>query len=193
MKLLKLLPLFLFLPLALLAQDLTIKEANVKMGKSKLWCFSTTYKYDKAITAETIEGNIERANFKRSSHKKGFNIYRGVSWPAISNTRCDYYYKVKSKKGKTTVYFSASKGYDNFVTSANDPEISGNIKTFLQNLDGQIANALAIKGKEQELKSIEEKNEVINKQLEESKKQEAAKAQELQKLKRAQAAPAPVK
>ncbi|MCF8451490.1 MAG: hypothetical protein K9G49_16580 [Taibaiella sp.] len=193
MKLLQVLLLALLIPSLIFAQEVTVKEGNVKMGKTKIWCYQATYNYDKAITIETIEADLGRANLKRTKKKKGFCIYRGVSWAEMSNNKADYIYKTKTKKGKTTVYLSASKGYDNFVTTKTEPEFAGKIIAYLNKLNGEIANTLAIRAKEQELKSIEKKNEEINKQLAESKKQEAEKAKELQNLKRVQTAPAPVK
>ena len=61
-----------------------------------------------------------------------------------------------------------------------------------QALDGQIAQELAIMQKEQEMKDLAKKNEALNKQLNDGKTQEAKKAQELNKLKKAQTAPLPV-
>jgi hypothetical protein len=195
MKLSKLLLLALLLPYYIFAHGggVPVKEGKVKMGKTKLWCFIAEYPYDKAITVETIEKDIQGANIKRTSRKKGFSIYRGVSWHTFSNNKGDYYYKVKNKKGKTTLYFCASKGYDNYVTSTNDAETTTKITNFLHELSHKIETAKAILEKESELKTIEKKNAEINKQLEESKKQEAQKTNEIKTLKKMQTAPAPVK
>ncbi len=194
MKTLRLFLLIVLFPFTISAQNIEIKEGNAKMAKTKLWCFSTTYRYDKSLAIEAIEAKIASANIKRSARKKGFSIYRGVSWSSIvPNNKADYYYKVKGKKGKTTFYFCASKGYDNYVTTAKEPELAKNIITLLQTLDADMATAAAIKAKELELKSIEEKNAEINKQLEETKKQENQKAKEIEALKKKQIAPDPVK
>jgi len=181
-------------PFTVSAQNIEIKEGTTKMAKTKLWCFSTVYKYDKSLAIEAIEAKLTGANIKRSARKKGFSIYRGVSWPSlIPNTKADYYYKVKSKKGKTTLYFCASKGYDNYITTTKEPELARNIINLLQTLDTDMATAAAIKTKELELKTISEKNAEINKQLEATKKQENEKAKEIDALKKKQIAPAPVK
>lgn len=193
MQLMKILFIALLVPFVTFGHGGTINEGNEKMGKTKIWCFSTVFPYEKSITIETIEKTLANANLKRSARKKNFMIYRGATWPAMSHNKCDYYYKVKSKKGKTTVYLAVSKGYDNFVTTANDADISKNIKDYLDELGHKIVNAIAIKEKEAELKQIEKKNAEINKQLEQSKKEEAEKAKELQSLKKVQTAPAPVK
>jgi hypothetical protein len=194
MRIVRFLLLIALFPFTVSAQNIEIKEGSAKMAKTKLWCFSTTYKYDKSLAVETIEGKLASANLKRSARKKGFSIYRGVSWSTIiPNNKADYYYKVRGKKGKTTFYFCASKGYDNYVTTANEPELARNIVTLLQTLDTDMATAASIRAKELELKSISEKNADINKQLEETKKQESQKAKEIDALKKKQAAPDPVK
>jgi len=189
----RLLLLVLILPFGLWGQDIKIKEGPVKMGKTKLWCFSARYNYDKTATTEAMEQNISRANIKRSSRKKGFSKYKGVSWTTFSNTSCDYYYKVRSKKGRSTVYLCVSKGYDNYVTSTSDAAIAGNINTYLQNLNEQIAQIADLKQKEVELKAMEKKNAEAQKQLDAAKKEEAEKAKQLQQAKRIQAEQPPVK
>lgn len=171
----------------------TIKEGNEKMGKTKVWCFSTTLPFAKDVTIETIERSLAKANLKRSTRKKKFMIYRGISWRKISENKCDFYYKVKSKGGKTTIYIAVSKGYDNFVTTQNDDEIAGNIKDYLDDLEHVISHEVAIRQKEAELKKIEMKNAEANKKLEQSKKEEAERAKEIQTMKKVQTAPAPVK
>jgi hypothetical protein len=194
MRSLRFLLIIAFFPFTVSAQNIEIKEGSAKMAKTKLWCFSTVYKYDKSMAIEAIEAKISGANIKRSARKKGFSIYRGVSWPSvIPNNKADYYYKVKGKKGKTTLYFCASKGYDNYVTTTKEPELARNIVNLLQTLDTDMATAAAIKAKELELKSINEKNAEINKQLEATKKQQSDKAKEIDALKKQQKAPDPVK
>ncbi len=193
MKLIKLLLVALIFPFITNAQEVLVREGNEKMGKTKLWCFSATYPYDKSITIDIMEKNIADANMKRSSRKKGFSIYRGVTWQTISNKKGDYYYKIRSKKGKTTVYLCASSGYDNYVTTKTDPETAGSIVRYFQKMDGQIKTAIAIKEKEKELLEISEKNAEIKKQLDKTKENEAQKTKEIENLKKQQAAPPAVK
>lgn len=193
MRILKVILVMFLFPMLATAQEITVKEGNEKMGKTKLWCFSAVYPHDKNTTIEIMEQNIADANIKRSSRKKGFMIYKGVTWAAISNKKGDYYYKIKSKKGKTTVYLCASTGYDNYVTTKSNPEIAGGIVGYLQKMDGQIRNAIAIKQKEKELMEISEKNAEIAKQLDKTKEAKAEKAKEIEALKKQKTAPAPVK
>lgn len=186
MRTLHLVLLVLLLPVSLLAQQVTVTEATAKMGKKKLWCFSARYNYDKAPTREVIEQQLSDAHVKRNSRKKGYSIYKAATWPAISNTKCDYYFRTKGKKNKTTVYLCVSKGYDNYVTTANDAEVAANITRYLQNLDPQIATAISIKKNEAELKVMQQKNQEAQKKLDEAKKEQAAKAGQIQQMRKMQ-------
>lgn len=182
MRYLRLTLLILLLPVLALAQGVTVTEANTKMGKKKMWTFSATYRYDKATTATVLQQNMESAGLKRPKTKKGVKIYRGVVWNSISASKGDYYYKVKSKKGRTTVFITASKGYDNYVTTENDPQAAGKIANYLRNLEGQIASAIAIQQKQGEMQEISKRNEELNKELEANKAKEAQKATEIRNM-----------
>jgi hypothetical protein len=183
MKLTRILLLALLLPFCVAAQDVAIKEGSAKMGKKKMWCFSARYDYGKKITKETVNEIMDNAGLRRNSHKKGVSKYKGASWSAISNSKCDYYYKLKGKKGRTTMYLAVSKGYDNFVTSTNDAEIAGNITRLLTDLQTQIATAQMIQEKEAELQKMNKENEAAKKQLKDAESQQAQKANEIKKLK----------
>jgi hypothetical protein len=178
----------LFLLFAFLAPSMSsgqeeIKEGETKMGKTKLWCFYTTFREPKSETIEIIEKDLATANLKRTSRKKGFFIYKGVQWPAMSNNRGDYYYKVHGKKNKTTVYLCASKGYDNYVTTASDSMAASKVKTYLADLPARVEQLISIHKKEAELKQTEQKTQKLEKQLQETKKEEAKQSGELNNMK----------
>lgn len=193
MKLLRLVLFICMLPMMAHAQDVDVKEGNMKMGKKKMWTFSASYPYDKVTTAAVMQQNMEKAGLKHYKKKKGVTKYMGVSWPAVSNSKGDYYYKIKSKKGRTMVYMAASKGYDNYVTTANDAIMAGKVTTYLQSLDGQIANAIAIQQKEAEMRQIAQRNEQLNKELEANKAKEVQNAKDLKTMRTRQVAPLEVK
>jgi len=184
MRIIRLLFVALLLPVLAGAQGINIKEGTIKMGKTKLQGFTATYQHPKNLVTDNMEKNIADAHLKRSSRKKGFSIYRGAAWTAISANKADYYYKVKSKKGQTMLSFAVSKGYDNYVTSVNDATLAANITRYLQNLDAQIVTNEQIKTKEGELKQIQQNNDALNKQLSESQKEQKKKNSELNTLKK---------
>ncbi len=184
MKLLKVLSIVLLLPVACMAQIVEVKEGTKKMGKTKLWCFSANYPRPKNTAVRAVEGFANFAGVKPTGRKKGFRIYRGVVWRAFGETKGDYYYKVRSKRGRSTVYFCASKGYDNYVTTKSDPETARRINFFLQKLDGQMATVAVVEQSEAELKTMKTKNEETEKELNKAKKEQAEKEKEVQRLKR---------
>jgi hypothetical protein len=183
MRYIKLFFIALLLPVISHAQDISIKEGPVKMGKTKLSGFTASYSHTKDVAVNAMEGKITAAGIRRSSHKKGFSIYRGVAWQAINNNKGDYYYKVKGKKSHTKLYFVASKGYDNYITSTSDAEIAGNIKKFLQDLDAQMTLNEKIGAKEAELKQVQQKNAVLTEQIDRNNAEELKKQKELKTMK----------
>lgn len=195
MRYLKLALLVFLLPVAAHAQsDVDITEGSVKMGKKKMWAFGATYRYNKDVTASVMSNNMEAAGMKRSSHKKGVNKYKAAIWPELSSAKGDYYYKIKSRKGKTTVYIVASKGYDNYVTSSNDAAMAGKITQYMQRLDGQIARDISLQEKETEMNQIAAQNAKLAKELNAGQEQQAKAAKEVKALRSGvQTAPAAVK
>lgn len=165
------------------AQDVQVTETKESMGKAERWCFTAKYPFKKEVAAAAMEQNVERAGLERSSNKKGVSTYKGAVWTSISDSKCDYYYKMQGKKKYTTLYFSVSKGYDNYVTSSNDVSTSNNIKQYMLHLGEQMAAAVKIKEDEAELKKIAEKNAAAKAELEEAQKKQAEKEANLKALK----------
>jgi hypothetical protein len=48
--------------------------------------------------------------------------------------RASYYNKIKSKKGKTNLYFAVEKADGSYVTADSDPAIAANVRRFLRHL-----------------------------------------------------------
>ena len=173
-------------PSVIFAQDVIVSESSETMGKEEMWCFAARYDHDEDITREVLGQRIMESGITKGTEKKGVSIYKGATWADISAAKCDYYLKTKGKKHKTTVYLCVSKGYNNFVTSANDAATAANITAFLQQLERQITTAETIKQKEAELKAIEKRNTEAQQKLEKAKKDEAEKAGQLEDMKKSQ-------
>lgn len=186
MKNLQLITFLLLAPLFVAAQDLAISESLESMGKTERWCFSAKYPFKEDVAESVMEKNIEKAGLERTSHKKGVNAYQGAVWNEISDSKCDYYYKTASRKGKTTIYFCVSKGYDNYVTSSNDVGTSNRIKQYMLHLQDQMKTAVEIAAEEAKLKKIAEQNQDAKAELEKSQKEQAEKEEKLKSLKRKQ-------
>jgi len=168
------------------AQDLTISEGMESMAKTERWCFSAKYPYKKDLAKDVMEKNIERAGLERNSSKKGVNTYKAALWTEISDAKCDYYYKLESRKGYTTVFFCVSKGYDNYVTSSNDVTTANNIKQYMLHLQDQMKTAVEIEQEEAKLKKIAAENAKAKAELEQANKEQAEKEEKLKALKRKQ-------
>ena len=142
------------LPLQLFAQEVRLKEDMIKKGREKVPGFVAIYKHPRTITRETLKGIVTTMDIKHIHHKKGFSVSKGAVWQSISPNKGDYYYKVGGKKKKAKVYFIASKGYDNYITSATDAATAANINAFLADLTTKIAAAEKIQELQVELQTI---------------------------------------
>lgn len=164
----------LLLPAMTYAQQVT--QETIKKGSDRMPGYTLKLKHGKKVTKQTMEETLALAGIKKAKHKKGYSIYRGVTWAAISPSKLDYYYKVKGNKRKATVYFAASKGYDNYVTPANDAAIASNINTALTDLNNKVDIKEQLIQKQGEL-------DKLNKSAEQTAKDKAQKEQEIDKLK----------
>lgn len=161
-----------------------VSEQSIKMGNNQLNGYAAVSNHGKAEMKAAMEEKLTEAGIKKDSKKKGFYVYKGVSWPAISPNKVDVYYKVKGNGRKSTVYFVSSKGYDNYITSASDAQGASNITAFLQTLDAQIELDKQIKEKEAQLKKLNDEAKKKEEKAKDAQQAEDKKAQELQELKR---------
>ena len=151
------------------AQNVQQKD-NIKKGKDVLKGYVATYKYKKKLAQQTLNQKIKDAHLKASSHKKRFYTFKGVVWPEISPLKLDYYYKLSGKK-KTTLYFVASKGYDNYVLPSNDSTTANAIMRYLQDLDERIRITGEINDKQKELDKLENKADKTEKNKQQKQEQ----------------------
>ena len=92
------------------------------------------------IQLEANYKNVEdvlKQKFKKQKvkSKKGFHFIEGEIIPFISSSAMDLYYNVEKKKeNQCEVIFFASKGYDNFVSSQEEPDLINNIKKVLDDM-----------------------------------------------------------
>ncbi|PQJ10714.1 hypothetical protein CJD36_012130 [Flavipsychrobacter stenotrophus] len=131
------------------------KETMLKKGKEHIPGYTIKLRHSRSLTAATLKETMQEAGLKKAKHKKGFYTYKGVVLMAISSSKQDYYYKVTGNKRKTTVHFAVSKGYDNYVTSANDSHLSMSISGFLTELNNKVGVKEQLNQKQTELDEIE--------------------------------------
>lgn len=96
------------------------------------------------IELEANAKNVEdvlKQKFKKQKTKseKGFVAVKEQIIPFISSNTMDLYYRVDKKKdNRCEVVFFASKGYDNFVSSQEEPELINNVKKVLDDMVAEV-------------------------------------------------------
>ena len=93
-----------------------------------------------ALSIVLTQKFMEAGLIKSKSASNGFKVFNGVSWPEVSTETLDVYYKVTGKKNKATVEILISKGYENFISSQNDPAAIENVKHFISSLNLGLQN-----------------------------------------------------
>jgi hypothetical protein len=111
-------------------------DANIRFGKVDRSGLIAEYPFSKGITENALRARLEQAGLGKPKSDKGFMSFQAVKWAGLSETQFDVYAKVDAGKGDklSTVILLVSKGYDNYVSAASDPDISAQLKTFLNSL-----------------------------------------------------------
>jgi hypothetical protein len=91
--------------------------------------------YDVKLTAEAMQFRMEQVAGLKGATMKGFRYYQSQPFSDFGNLNYDIYTKVtttgKKKEQKTIIYLLVSTGNENFITPASDPQLTGNVKNFL--------------------------------------------------------------
>ena len=170
-----------FMPIMAHAQK--VSEDVIKFGKETKNGFVARSKYGRTQMNEILATKFSVAGFKKHGKKSKFHTYKGVIWTVTGPNKVDLYYKVSGKKHRAKVYFIASKGYDNYITSTTDASAASSITEYLSQLDAAIAQSEELKQKEKDLKEL---NANLEKQKENLKKTEAVKDQKSLEIKHLQ-------
>ena len=114
--------------------------------------FGLVYNSDVKDVNLAVKNRMTKEGLKGKAFGKNITKYEQVNMPSICAQTCDIYIKVEpSGKTASNVTCFVSKGYDNFVSSSNDPETSNLAKAFVESLGKDIdAVVLAAKIAEQE-------------------------------------------
>jgi hypothetical protein len=162
-----------------------INEDNIKIGNAKAKGFVAISKYSKAQVDEVMASKMSGVGLKKHSKTKKFYTFLAADCPTLSPNKIDIYYKVQKKKHHAKIYFIASKGYDNYITSASDAAAAANINKFLGNIDVMVALNEEIKQKEQDLKFAGEKLDQDKAGMQKAADDKAQKEKELHTMKSA--------
>lgn len=160
-----------------------VNEETIKISKQEVSGFVATSEYNTDEIEQAIKGKLDAAGVKKHSKKKKFYTYKGITVPEISANKIDLYYKVQKKKHKSRIYFVVSKGYDNYVTTANDATTAAGITTFLTQVDATVAHNREVAQKEEEVRLSNEKLEREKAEIKRAEEEKKKKEQELEALK----------
>ncbi len=164
---------------ALLAQ--VVSEAPVKIGKTPCSGFIALSGKSKDEVTGILKEQLGAEGLKKHGKKHKFTVYKGVVWHVTGSNRVDLYYKVTGNKKHSKVYFIASKGYDNYITAANDQQDAASVTSYLSSLDGAITLNDELKKKAEELNAL---NNKLDKEKAAVNKTEAARTQKVMEVKK---------
>ena len=156
---------------------------------------------------KTVDGALQSKMAKlgyKGKESKGFKEYKGVLMPELGPATYDLYFAIdkKSKKEKdaSTVTMLVSKGNENFITEADDPQTINNAKQILDNLligvtsydlEQQISAQESVVSKEekrlktygQEMEDMQKRKKKLEQQIDQSQRDQAASEKEILKQK----------
>jgi hypothetical protein len=154
--------------------------------------------YDVKLTTAAMQSRLEHVSGLKGTTMKGFRYYQSQPFADFGTLNYDIYTKVttfgKRKDQKTIVYLLVSMGNENFVTTANNPQLVEDMKSFLNNFADTYLRQYDIDQKsdaqtkiitklEKETKTLTLERDKLKKQLEEKDKKIIMKQDELTKAK----------
>ena len=175
------------------------REGTVKFNKKEVpvIIYETT-DYDVKVTTAALKARLEKDAKLKGTNASGFRFYQAQPFAEFGALNYDIYTKVatvgKKKSLKTVIYLLVSKGNENFEAAAKDPELTANVKAFLDNFAATYLRQFDIEQKyqnqtkliaklEKENKSLISDRDKLKKQLDEKEKAISAKQDEITKAK----------
>jgi len=107
------------------------REASVKFMKGQQNAIVADYDLPKDVVEDALKERFDKEGLGKKSSEKGFMAYKGTTWVGISPDKMDVYAKVEGKGDKSSITLLASKGYDNFVSTATDADKVQKLEAFL--------------------------------------------------------------
>lgn len=153
--------------------------------------------YDIKVTQGALQNRFETTSGLKGSNSGKFRAYLAQAFPDFGSQNYDIYTQVietgKKKDKKTIINLLVSKGNNNFVTPASDPDIISNMKIFLNNFTTYLKEYdTSVKAAEQqkniakmekEYKSLNSDKEKLQKQMDKKNAEIQQKQEELNKAK----------
>jgi len=100
--------------------------------------YCVTYKASAKDVNTAVKNRMTKEGLKGKGFAKNVTKYEQVNNASICAQMCDLYIKVEGSGASSTVTCFISKGYDNFVSSANDPETANLAKLFVESFSKDI-------------------------------------------------------
>lgn len=170
----------LFFALSAKAQTPTPKAAVVRYDKTDRPGLTIEFPAASNIVETALRNHLSKAGFSKRNSRKGFDTYKAQNWDEISGKQVDVYTSVTGNKNTSMVSLLVSKGYDNFVTAENDPDMFGKMQTFMSSLQDDIvqeqlkvdiaAQQDLLKNAERDLSKEQDNTKSLQKQKEEIEK-----------------------
>jgi hypothetical protein len=108
----------------------TVRETRLSVMDADRMAFSVEFNYDQKVVQDAWDKKMDEFKLK-GKNQKGVTVYEGVKFPDIHFENIDLFSRVdKVDKGRCSLTICVSKGYGNFITSA-DNQLVDNSKNFL--------------------------------------------------------------
>ena len=184
----------------------TAQSTTVDFNKTKVPGVSIAITgYDFNFIQAALQNRFEKVGKLKGSNSKGFRVYLAQAFPEFGTLTYDIYTQVikpSKKNPSVTVHLLVSKGNENFISPAADPDLTQTIRDFLTNFipylsdydKAQKVGALTdnINKFEKDLKSLRSDRDKLKKdisklegKLKDKEKSITSKENELQKAKAA--------
>ena len=137
------------------------KETSIEFNKKSQPAVSADFDMPGMITEGAIKKKMKDAKIKGGNSKDGFITYAEVIIPEIRAEKMDVYFKIEDKTTSSTLYMLTSKGYENFMSQATDPEVIAKTIAYITSLKKDIMTY----GYNDEIAKQTEKQEDLEKDL----------------------------
>ncbi len=107
------------------------REASIKFMKGQQNAIVADYDLPKGVVEDALKERLEKEGLGKRGSEKGFMAYKATVWTNISPDKMDVYAKVEGKGDQSTITMLASKGYDNFISTATDADKVQKIEAFM--------------------------------------------------------------
>ena len=152
---------------------------SVKFNKADKPALMLYLPYNQDVAEGTILAKLKETGFEpeskgslfwKQNKADGFYVFKGVVLKGEKSELVDLYFKVdrrgSKKDNQSVIYMMTSKGADNFITDASEPDVYTAAKNFLNGFTSETAtykHTLDIKSQEETVNKAEKKlNDLVN-------------------------------